>query len=261
MASPSGGGAGAKPDAEGGLKPGDFSALRAQLGIALPDALLDTVFTHSSFKNESPGTVSNQRLEFLGDAIIDAVVAEELYRRLPEAAEGKLTQIRAHCVSDAALAGIADTLKLGQYLRLGKGAESEGGAKNASNLAAAFEALAGAIFLHCGFETCARIIKPLFERKISEASKPGAILDYKVALQWAGRTIVYTTSELQTGGRKVFKAVLTVDGKEYTSSARKKKDAEQAAAKAAYEAVTEASAEAARSGSSSGGAGADSPDK
>jgi ribonuclease-3 len=138
--------------------------LGEQLGIALhdPDAIRQA-FTHASFANENPGLVAgnNERLEFLGDAVLGLIASRLLYARFPEADEGRLTAHRAVMVNRAALAGLARDLSLDQHLLLGRGELEAGGARRPSLLAAAFEALIGAIYLSEGLEATEAAFAPL----------------------------------------------------------------------------------------------------
>ena len=138
--------------------------LGEQLGIALhdPDAIRQA-FTHASFANENPGLVAgnNERLEFLGDAVLGLIASRLLYARFPGADEGRLTAHRAVMVNRAALAGLARDLSLDQHLLLGRGEVEAGGARRPSLLAAAFEALVGAIYLSEGLEATEAAFAPL----------------------------------------------------------------------------------------------------
>ena len=125
------------------------------LGVDFADiGLLERALVHDSFLAEFPGVFeeSNERLEFLGDSVLDLVVAEDLTRRYPGRPEGALTQMRASLVDRAALAGVGRRLGLGEWLVMGKGEAEIGGAERESNLANAFEALLGALFLDGGYE-------------------------------------------------------------------------------------------------------------
>lgn len=117
-------------------------------------ALLERALVHSSFVSEFPGVFaeSNERLEFLGDSVLDLVVAEELTRRFPERPEGALTQMRASLVDKTALAEVGRRLGLGDWLVMGRGEAEIGGAERDSNLENAFEALLGALFLDRGYD-------------------------------------------------------------------------------------------------------------
>ena len=116
--------------------------------------------THSSWVNESNNRdcQSNERLEFLGDAVIDAVIAQSLYEKYPDFNEGDLTKLRSNIVSGVSLANVARELDIGNYLLLGKGEEGSGGRNKESNLANAFEALVGALFLDRGYSTASQFI-------------------------------------------------------------------------------------------------------
>lgn len=129
--------------------------IQRALGLDFADVgLLEQALVHDSFVAEFPGVFeeSNERLEFLGDSVLDLVVAEELTRRFPDHPEGALTQMRASLVDKTALAGLGRRLGLGEWLVMGKGEAEIGGANRASNLADAFEALVAALFLDAGYE-------------------------------------------------------------------------------------------------------------
>ena len=129
--------------------------IQRALGLDFADVdLLEQALVHDSFVAEFPGVFeeSNERLEFLGDSVLDLVVAEELIRRFPDHPEGALTQMRASLVDKTALAGLGRRLGLGEWLVMGKGEAEIGGANRASNLADAFEALVAALFLDAGYE-------------------------------------------------------------------------------------------------------------
>ena len=136
-------------------EPHDLDTLARSLGIPFEDSgLLRLAFTHSSYANENPGVggVSNERLEFLGDALVGLVVAERAYTERPAQHEGDLTSLRAALVQDETLARVARSLDLGRFMLMGLGEDASGGRERTSNLAALFEALAGAVFLDQGFE-------------------------------------------------------------------------------------------------------------
>ena len=129
--------------------------IERELGLDFADVgLLERALVHSSFVAEFPGVFeeSNERLEFLGDSVLDLIIAEELTRRFPERPEGALTQTRASLVDKAALAGVGRRLRLGEWLVMGRGEAEIGGAERDSNLENAFEALLAALFLDRGYE-------------------------------------------------------------------------------------------------------------
>lgn len=142
-----------------------------------PD-LLDRALTHRSC-----GSRNNERLEFLGDAILDFVVAELLYQSEPDAHEGRLTRLRAHLVRRETLASIARELELGPSLRLGPGELKSGGRRRDSILADAFEALIGAVYLDAGVAACRRILKRLYRDRLAAAAREVGLKDPKTRLQ------------------------------------------------------------------------------
>jgi ribonuclease-3 len=156
-----------------------FSALTGTLGYSFSDtALLQTALTHRSF-----GAPNNERLEFIGDGILNCVIALALYRRYPALAEGDLSRLRANLVRQDALHRLAATMDLGSFLRLGEGELKSGGSQRPSILADAVEALIGAIYLDGGFEAAqsviARLFLPLFDELV-----PGQVgKDAKTRLQ------------------------------------------------------------------------------
>ena len=124
---------------------------------------LKEALTHSSFAYEN-NLPSNERMEFLGDAVLEVVVSDILYRKYPQAAEGELTEKRASLVNGKSLAMIARKLSLGKFLFLGKGEDAQGGRELSSNLANVLEAIIGAIFLDRGLRAATRFIKKEFFR-------------------------------------------------------------------------------------------------
>lgn len=148
-------------------------------GHAFADpALLAQALTH-----RSAGAPHNERLEFLGDALVGQMVAEALYRRWPSADEGALTRARAELVRESALAGIARQLSLGDHIVLGPGELKTGGHRRDSILSDALEALVGAIHLDAGFERCRAVVMPWFEAAIAELPVGKVDKDPKTRLQ------------------------------------------------------------------------------
>ena len=163
--------------------------LQDQLGVRFADEeLLRLAFTHPSYANEHPGTAgTNERLEFLGDAVLGLVVAERLYERFPGVEEGRLTLWRAHLVQGSTLARVAARLDLGRWLLLGRGEEATGGRDREGNLAHVYEALVGAIKLDGGPgggpEGARRFIEQSLEPELSALQQDPAELNPKGALQ------------------------------------------------------------------------------
>ena len=148
--------------------------------------LLETALTHSSFANENKMHVSmcNERLEFLGDTVINLVVSQYLYNKYPFYPEGELTKIRAKVVCEPSLAYAAKQIDIGKYLLLGKGEDATGGRERESILADATEALTGAIFLDSDFDTVIKFLLTNFEADIVHAVAKGDLfIDYKTELQ------------------------------------------------------------------------------
>ncbi|MEZ4599459.1 MAG: ribonuclease III [Syntrophotaleaceae bacterium] len=148
-------------------------------------SLLQEALTHKSYSNEQPGGVLpfNERLEFLGDAVLGLIVSRYAFHHLATATEGELTRIRAEVVNEKSLAAIAGQLMLGRYLRLGRGEEKSGGRTKRSLLANAFEALLGAVFCDGGFENACRVAEGLLAEKIRRAASSKTGRDYKTRLQ------------------------------------------------------------------------------
>jgi len=147
--------------------------------------LLKQSLIHRSYLNESRGDQlqSNERLEFLGDAILSFCISEKLYRQFPNYPEGDLTNIRSNLVKTTSLAAIASQLKLGSYLNLSHGEDDSGGRTNTSILADSLEALIGAIFLDTGLESVHRFINTYFDPKLAELIQSGSFKDSKSLLQ------------------------------------------------------------------------------
>ena len=164
----------------------DFATLQQTLGISFNDpSLLEQALVHSSYINESPGfaLTSNERLEFLGDAVLDLVIAEKLYQDSPRSTEGEMTKLRAALVRQDTLARVARAISLGDYLYLGKGEEASGGRCKPANLAGALEAVIAAIYLDQGSATTSDLILRLFNKELQKATSRGIGIDYKSQLQ------------------------------------------------------------------------------
>jgi ribonuclease-3 len=223
----------------------NLSELEQTLGLTFADkSLLYRALIHRSYLNENPDLplTDNERLEFLGDALLDFVSAEYLYNRFPEMQEGQMTSLRAALVREEALADFARELKLGQYLFLGHGEEASGGRKRSPLLCATFEALAGAIFLDQGLEAAGdftlRFIEPALGRILQERLDR----DAKSMLQelsqgaWQLTPIYRTVAEHGPDHAKEFTVEVvigeTVRGQ---GTGRSKQAAEQDAARTALE--------------------------
>lgn len=168
------------------LSAAEIVRAQASVGLTFRDAgLMELALTHRSFVNENPvlGAESNERLEFLGDGVINLVVGHRLYGEAPDAAEGSLTARRAQVVRWETLAAAGQRLGLGPWLVMGRGEASSGGADRASNLANAFEALVGAVFLDRGFEAASDFTLRALAEDIDRAARAGPPKDPKSVLQ------------------------------------------------------------------------------
>ncbi len=164
----------------------DLTELQQSLGVSFSDlSLLEQALVHSSYINENPGfaLTSNERLEFLGDAVLGLVVAEKLYWDSPQFSEGEMTRLRAALVRRETLARMARAIGLGDYLSMGKGEETSGGRRKPSNLAGALEAVIAAVFLDQGLTATKELILRLFNEELERVVSRGAEVDYKSQLQ------------------------------------------------------------------------------
>ena len=221
-----------------------YTRLEAALGTALAPELVERALTHRSYAYENGGLPTNERLEFLGDAVLGLVVTDALYRAHPELPEGQLAKLRASVVNTRALADVARGLGLGRWLRLGRGEEVTGGRDKNSILADTMEAVIGAVYLDRGVEGAGAMVRRLFDPLMSAASQDGAALDWKTALQelTAARGLGVPDYRLTESGpdhAKSFSAVVHVaEVVRGEGAGRSKKEAEQHAAEAAFGALT-----------------------
>jgi len=205
-------------------------------------ALLESALTHSSYSHENGlnDTENNQRLEFLGDAVLELVMSDLLYHRYPALSEGKLTRRRAELICEPSLASIARGLSLGQHLKLGYGEERSGGRKRDSILADTMEALFGAVYLDGGLAPVKDLIRRLFASTLE--NEESHLNDFKTTLQElvqvnSRESAVYKIiHEEGPPHRKVFTAACYHQGEELgVGTGQTKKEAEQQAAKSALE--------------------------
>ena len=227
----------------------DYDGLEGELGVSFNDKrLLTQALVHSSFLNENPGVFgeSNERLEFLGDAVIGSAVAAELYSTYDSWPEGMLTAGRSSLVQGDTLARVAGRLGLGEHLQMGRGEEAAGGRNRPNNLAATLEAVVGAYFLDRGYDAAADLVLRLLEPELSELTEPGASPNPKSSLQEAVQARGQTAPsyrivkvEGQDHARR-FTAEAVVDGVPIgTGTGSRKALAERAAADDALKAVVE----------------------
>ncbi|MCS7197298.1 MAG: ribonuclease III [Candidatus Bipolaricaulota bacterium] len=226
----------------------ELERLRERLGLAeLPLEELERPFRHSSYVNEQrPGLESNERLEFLGDAVIELAVAEYLVKNYPKRSEGELTKIKSVVVSGSVLAEKARELHLDQCLLLGRGEEESGGRSNSKLLGNAFEALMGLIFAHFGYERASALVQQLLLPEILRVAEGRHRQDYKTLLQeWAQeqqQKPVYTLMSSEGEDHcKEFTVRVEVNGLWALGRGRSKKAAEQDAARRLYAQIVEQS--------------------
>ncbi|TAM72387.1 ribonuclease III [Mycobacterium sp.] len=221
-------------------------ALLDALGVELSDELLSLALTHRSYAYEHGGLPTNERLEFLGDAVLGLTITDELYHRHPDRSEGDLAKLRASVVNTQALADVGRKLcdgGLGVHLLLGRGEANTGGADKSSILADGMESLLGAIYLEHGIDVAREAILRLFGPLMDAAPTLGAGLDWKTSLQelTAARSMgapSYVVTSTGPDHDKEFTAVVVVADTEYGSGVgRSKKEAEQKAAAATWKAL------------------------
>lgn len=155
----------------------------AELGVEIDAQLFELSLTHRSYAYEAGGLPSNERLEFLGDAVLEIVVTEHIYLSYPDLAEGELAKLRSAVVSAVACARVARELEVGPMIRLGKGEIATGGHDKTSILADTMEAIIGAVHLSAGAEASARFVHDLFDPLIDESVAEGDYADHKTVLQ------------------------------------------------------------------------------
>ncbi len=219
-------------------------AVAAALGHDFEDAdLLVEALTHRSLSAEEPEEASNERLEFLGDAVLGLVVATELHTRWA-LTEGEMSMVRAAVVNEATLAGIATTLGLGKALRLGKGEDASGGRDKSQILADALEAVIGAVYLDAGFKKTRKVVRRLWTAVIEERATTPGERDYKTRLQEvlarSGSMPEYAVVGSGPDHERAFRASVVVAGQVAgTGTGSSKKRAQQVAARRALEAMGE----------------------
>jgi ribonuclease-3 len=208
-------------------------------------SLLERALTHKSFANEYRVSYHNERMEFLGDAVLNLTVSEYLMRACPNASEGELSKLRAAVVSEPALSSIARKIGLGSYILLGRGEEQTGGRGKDSLLANCLEALIASIYLDTGKEPAAAFVIRFFEDMIKEICTSRGILDNKTELQELCQERLKqlpeykTVSETGPDHQKQFEVEVWIKGRlSGRGIGRSKKEAEQRAAKEALEKLT-----------------------
>jgi len=219
---------------------GAAALLEQRLGVTVQAELFERALTHRSYAYEHGGLPTNERLEFLGDAVLGLVVTDALYRTHPDLPEGQLAKLRAAVVNMRALADVGRQLDLGSFVRLGRGEEVTGGRDKSSILADTLEALLGAVYLDRGLVQAGALVHRLFDELIASAAGLGAGLDWKTSLQEltaeAGMGVPeYVVAESGPDHQKSFTATVVVGGADCGSGlGRSKKEAEQRAAEVSW---------------------------
>ena len=228
--------------------PPEREALLAELEVKLDVRLRDRTLLHTALVHGSAGTEGRsrhgdnyERLEFLGDAVLNLVISDHLYRMFPTRLEGDLARLRAALVSEGPLAKVARTMDLGRYLQLGRGEEKGGGRTRASLLADALEAVVGAVYVDSGFGVAHYCVTRWFGDELSQLEEPGEG-DFKSQLQELIQQRERRLPRYRITGQagpehsRAFIAVVEVNGRVLgEGQGRSKKEAEQAAAQEALE--------------------------
>ncbi len=226
------------------MPPADF---QNRIGHAYQDpSLLDRALTHKSYANENRVPYHNERMEFLGDSVLNLIVSEYLMKVRPDSTEGDLSRLRASVVSEPALASVARALSLGDQLLLGKGEEQTGGRDKDSLLADSLEALIASLYLDQGMDAARTFVLRFFDDLIKRTCVERVTLDYKTELQELCQRLLkllpeyHVVSETGPDHRKQFEVEVWVKGAPAGRGAgRSKKEAEQHAAKEALDKISE----------------------
>lgn len=218
----------------------DLERFQETISVRFSDpSFLELALTHRSYAFEQGGTPHNERLEFLGDAVLGLIVTDLIYDWFPDLPEGEMAKLRASTVNMAVLADAARAIGLGDHLLLGKGEDLSGGRDKPSILGDAFEALLGAVYLDSGIGAARHIVESLFTTHIKEHVERGVVRDFKTTLQeeaarLVGEHPVYEITPSGPDHAKRFSARVYLGGRFLgEGGGRSKKEAEQAAAKEA----------------------------
>lgn len=224
----------------------DYSKLEKCLGYQFKDKnLIVEALTHKSYKKP----YNNERLEFLGDAVLNLIVGEYLYHKFPKSNEGELSKIRASLVNETGFTKLAKDINLGDFIYISVAEERNNGRKKASILSDAFEAIMGAIYLESGLNNLKPIMLQLLENSYDKINLDVLFSDYKTALQEITQSMFGTIPEYKLeksfgpDHQKEFEVSIWIDEKNYgTAKGKSKKLAQQAVAKIALEKLKETQA-------------------
>ena len=222
------------------VAPREPAHLCQRLHIELPDDLLVESLTHRSYAYEQGGLRPNERLEVLGDAVLGIVITDALFTRNPDLPEGRLAKMRAAMVSAKALAEVARSIELGDYIRLGKGENATGGRDKTSILSDCLEAVFGAVYLAQGIDKATELIHRLMDPILAATEELDAELDWKTSLQELASeqglgVPQYVVEDSGPDHNKAFTAQVRLsDGLHGNGHGPTKKDAEQQAARTTF---------------------------
>ena len=227
----------------------NLEALAGRLGYEFKDlALLDQALKHSSYVHENKGgrCDSNERLEFLGDAVLELCVSQMLYLHFPKADEGAMSKARSSLVNESHLARAARELDLGRFMMLGRGEEIQNGREKPSLLSDAMEAALAAVYLDGGLDQVSRVVDRLLGGKLERAIQRASRKDFKTRIQEKVQERLHITPRYQLveavgpDHEKLFRVMLLVDGREIAQgNGKSKKEAEQQAAQKGLELLEE----------------------
>ncbi len=224
----------------------NLNKLETTLGHSFKDSsLLKQAITHKSYAHENKKTLLfNERMEFMGDSVLELIISEYLYLSFPEYTEADLSRIKAYTVQEVTLAKAARALDIGKHLLLGNGEEITGGRKKSSLLADAFEAIIAAIYLDSGYAPAKKFVLDNLKAEADEIATTDLVFDFKTKLQELSQssfgTLPHYTTHSEEGPehKKIFEIKVHIKGELYgTGQGRTKKAAEQKAAKAALEKI------------------------
>ncbi len=227
-----------------GINYNQIDELEEKLGLKIDNAILTQAMTHTSYAHEQKELVEhNERLEFLGDAVLELAVSEAIFNKFSDLPEGELTKIRAELVCEQSLVKVADQLEISSYLMLGKGEEATGGRNRPSIKADAVEALFGAVFLEHGFEIARSFILDMLKDQLEDITEE-KMSDFKTLYQElvqerCGETPSYAIVEEEGPEHdKLFTAQVLLDGQiQGEGRGKSKKESEQEAAKKALKKI------------------------
>jgi ribonuclease III len=227
----------------------EITKLEGRIGWSFNDkTLIDRALTHRSYSNENATAANgdNEKLEFLGDAVLQLIISDFLMKKLPDYTEGQLSKLRASIVNESSFADLSRTFQIGDYLLLGKGEEASGGRKKPSILADTFESVIAAIYLDAGFEQTRFVVHAIIAPLVGEGKQDFLFYDYKTAIQEKSLLLFkkmpryVLISETGPDHDKLFETGLYIEDRLIaTGKGKSKKEAEKQAARLASQILDE----------------------